>query len=1436
MPIEYEDSGAGSVDISGTPDPVRTPKTLGDQQHKQQKQNERRPQADQNPLQKIGSAVGGAAKDAGEAAQGAGQWLQGQGFSTHLDSPNPVDWAKQYEEDASVPWGWARRGYKTLSGAYHDGVNGLFAGNDAWSKVGQTAAEFLASSIPLVEAGQTMADLGTNVEGLTGQIGDEQRQQQMQQHQKQAVQDLPGGTANTLMLAAPGSVAGRATQVAAPLLEQLLGGNPEDQNSALAWAAVGSVLSFGHLPEPIRKVLQSRFAGTEDFEKALTGAVDSKRQVSRNFQDPEKRAQQVADWITDQLSRGPMLADYGKRMAKAAKPGEPQRVQAEVTAEGAIKLLPSESRAAVQKLLKRVGVEDVDELVHKAQTEGITDPAHIKAIKEHWKELGQTYDLRRWHPGEMPLRDPRRHLDELADQQAGAQHISAINHYLDQVHRGLFANTSNPMQAILRALAGHARTTTLTHQQWLSSVVKLLGDKALTQEAQGKLMQAAEGDEDAYQALRPEEKMVVDGWGLMRAAGREASQGTDYAKNFTPDWVPRTDKAVGDMLRGRGRPSTASVLAREARLHREESIQAGPQGQLVLGPRFKNVGEANRALSQAREQLASTLTEGEHELSAELQNDPEARAIRALRETDPAAAAERARTLAVQKYPDKESNFLLNVNRVFANQVRAVHTHQALQAFTEMLARDGKAAAIKLRPGAARQREEFLRQGYRQLDDPRFQGFVFHPDLAQNLSRYVNHVGKGLRDQPGWKQALALEGKAVAAIMFSPIVHGLNVAGRMGMGLLMNPLEATAYLTKGMRHVPAHQLDDLGWSLRSEAYNAGLVPHYRGKSYADTLLSQMQDALADVEDKLPAATRSDSLKSRMASMWDGAARPHRWVNNHFWGKVNDFGVMMYHLEKAAAQRHGLQPEAAMEYAARRANSWMGSVAPEDTNPMVHDLSRLVLFAPNWWRTWAELMVPLYKRAGFTADPAYMKFAAYQSAKTISAALAFQKLTGNALNMLMSGHVQAQNQPGNQDRIEATAPWLDSLPGFSGIPAENPKTGARRTIENPLARQQLGTEAAAGFESGHPDYRPEDTWDGLAKFLVGRVSPLLNSVAALGNVDLYQSVADHQLRAVDPMEPAGSISPASLLAGAIYMTPVGQQFSQQVARSAGQGDVNPVESALGTKVPSSLQEAVKDVGDPVGRTAFSWITGTNAPYASSQRSRGIKPSDQDYQRAKQLTDDYHKQMTVLSAEAMSGQKTPSQWRQAYHDLSQQHAAQMEALFKNSPDYVNGGEGMAAQWEQLYQKATKPDGTLDQDQLAQFQAQFRSEHTADQLQGMDQLLRQNDSKFPMLALYHKSQQQFDQWQHEWAVQHNVDVNQLHKETGEYGALYGDNRSQQQYLRQHPELRAYETAKKRTFDRSQAGMIHALFYGNSATVNRALRARHMTAADLVSQESAA
>lgn len=1586
MPLESEDS----TDITGVDQPAsaRTPQEINANANRKVKrtstgggqQGGGQP-GPASPLGQLAQQAGQVGQDIGQGAQGLSRSLTQAGFANPTGDPwNMLDFAKETAQDAGATWGLARKVANTLGGQYSDGVANVWQGHTGTDWVLKQMLEAGATvnpmsvlsgafqleapnsgwnPIPLAEAAAEY-QTGLPVKALSdpkrqqldqqyGQQQGDQRYTQQEQQQRdkvgeQQAQNLPGSTFDlaTMFLAPEDKLAMLGSQAIPPIVSAFLTGGPSDQQSALEWMAATALLMYVPIPESMKQAMVKKVPALGLIFQKTAEAQRAAQIGSRAASSAGKTAQLTTDAIKEQLNRGALPEHYSDPIAKARKPGEPEERTMLVDETGHATMLANQQKKTIQDLLKRLGVDDVAELVHRMRANSISDDGVIETIKKNWKGMGLTYDLLRYHPEEQPLRDPELHLDSLPEsvsasvkgaldkargkapdalggKREGHNFVVALNAYLEQVHRGVFGNGSDPMRSLLRSFAGNSRALNYIDQHFMAATVDLLKGQ-MTEALGNKINRAVEGDQKAYDELPPQAKMVADGWGLLRAASREEAKGTDYFDSVVPNWSPRPDKLLGDVLRKRGRPARAdSLLAKDAQKHRDEALTLDPKGHIVLGQNFQYVADANKALKAARQQLVAELLAPGKALSKELENDPAALAIRKVLPTDPAKAAQMAEVLAWQKYADKETNFLKGMSRVFANQVRAIHTHSALQQFLDMKAQDGRALALNAM--SPRQREEFLNQGYKTIDDVRFSNYLFHPDLAKDLNRYIDHVklpdfpeyiakdGRKLVVKPDsanqvaalmekgyhtleaplfgtvrgnhpwlfhpdiqtisdltsaagkywwgrikspewyWNTAIAMEGRAIAQIMFSPLVHALNIASRFGMGYMSNPREMTKYLLGKGAKPWNHEADDV--ALRMEAFNAGYIPHARNKNYADNLLSTMSDAYGDIEDQLPKDfEQGQGRMGQVAALWHDRPRPMQKVNNWFWGSVNDFGVMMYHLEKTAATKAGLAEQNAREYAARRANSWVGAVAPEDTNPLLHQTMRLLTFAPNWWRTWGELLVPIYKRAGFTSDPAYLKFAARQSAKTIAAAVGFQKLTGEVLNYLATsstpwafdGHWQQQNQAGNQDKIEATGAWLNDIPGidfFAPTPDVNSsdpaakaagERGAVRTIENPFGRQQFATEEAAGFEEGvgakggrdlldsikpHNYWQPEDTYDGLSKFVAARLSPIFNAVSGAANIDVYQSISDHQLRAIDTNAAPGSISPASLLTGMMMMTPVGLQFAQNVQKASAQGDTNPVASALGTKVPDSLQAAIGDIGDPTARMLWSWFTGTNAPYDTAQKTRGMKPSDQDYQRVAQLQQQYDSQMRTLQGEWTSGQMSPSQWRSAYSTLSQQHAAQMEALFKGSPEYVNGPEGMLNDYMGLYDdpRVMNPDGSTNQEMLTVLQNQFLAQHTPEQIQQMNALKRQNDTKYPALKLYHTMLDNYDKWQQTWATQNNVDLSTLHKDIQGYSAVYGNTRASQQYLRQHPELSRYERAKTAWQRSTSAGMLYALFYGTAS-----------------------
>lgn len=1733
MPLESEDS----TDITGVDQPAsaRTPQEINANANRKVKrtstgggqQGGGQP-GPASPLGQLAQQAGQVGQDIGQGAQGLSRSLAQAGFANPTGDPwNLLDFAKETAQDAGATWGLARKVANTLGGQYSDGVANVWQGHTGtdWVLKQMTEAGVWVNPFSALSAAFQLEDpkgegLGSLFDISDTEYAQRQKAQQQggraavqQQDQsdeqrknqimQQAGQSLPSSYFDlaTSLIAPEDKLAMLGSQAIPPIVSAFLTGGPSDQQSALEWMAATALLMYVPIPESMKQAMVKKVPALGLIFQKTAEAQRAAQVGSRAASSAGKTAQLTTDAIKEQLNRGALPEHYSDPLAKAKKPGEAEERKLLIDDTGHATMLANEQKKNIQDLYKKLGISDVDELVHLIRANGISDDGVIETIRKNWKGLGLSYDLLRYLPEEQPLRDPRRWLDSLpesvsskvkgaidkaqgkqpvpaefkpttsadlvdgkpgvyrlyrgskdgsavskgqqvsyltsdpqyagsfgdvsqteydaanpyvlhqgsnAEQLADAQiaagelkatakasrvaqyrrgiapaslgegavkwlkdqghdlvvakgigkqgkspvalaldpdrvnmqaaagleqdvtnalggkteghnFVVALNGYLDQIHRDVFGNGSDPMRSLLRSLAGNSRALNYIDQHYMAATVDLL--KGQMTEALGtKIGRAVEGDQKAYDELPPQAKMVADGWGLLRAASREEAKGTDYFDSVVPNWMPRPDKMLGDVLRKRGRPARAdSLLAKDAQKHRDEALTLDPKGHIVLGQHFQYVADANKALKATRQQLVADLLSPGKALAKEFDDDPLVPKIRKLLSTDPEAAAQLAETLAWQKYADKETNFLKNVSRVYANQVRAIHTHSALQQFTKMTAKDGR----KLVRQAVddRDRGKIIGQDYKTIDDIRFSNYLFHPDLARDLNRYIDHVklpdfpenvatdGRKLVVKPDsanqvaallekgyhtldaplfgtvrgnhpwlfhpdvktisdltsaagkywwgrikspewyWNTAIAMEGRAIAQIMFSPLVHALNIASRFGMGYMSNPREMTKYLLGKGAKPWNHEADDV--ALRMEAFNAGYIPHARNKNYADNLLSTMSDAYGDIEDQLPKDfEQGQGRMGQVAALWHDRPRPMQKVNNWFWGSVNDFGVMMYHLEKTAATKAGLAEQNAREYAARRANSWVGAVAPEDTNPLLHQAMRLLTFAPNWWRTWGELLVPIYKRAGFTSDPAYLKFAARQSAKTIAAAVGFQKLTGEALNYLATsstpwafdGHWQQQNQAGNQDKIEATGNWLNDIPGidfFAPTPDVNSsdpaakaagERGAVRTIENPFGRQQFATEEAAGFEEGvgakggqdlldsikpHNYWQPEDTYDGLSKFVAARLSPIFNAVSGAANIDVYQSISDHQLRAIDTNAAPGSISPASLLTGMMMMTPVGLQFAQNVQKASAQGDTNPVASALGTKVPDSLQAAIGDIGDPTARMLWSWFTGTNAPYDTAQKTRGMKPSDQDYQRVAQLQQQYDSQMRTLQGEWTSGQMSPSQWRSAYSTLSQQHAAQMEALFKGSPEYVNGPEGMLNDYMGLYDdpRVMNPDGSTNQEMLTVLQNQFLAQHTPEQIQQMNALKRQNDTKYPALKLYHTMLDNYDKWQQTWATQNNVDLSTLHKDIQGYSAVYGNTGASQQYLRQHPELSRYERAKTQWQRSTSAGMLYAMFYGTSS-----------------------
>src|SRR5260370_1462652 len=203
--------------------------------------------------------------------------------------------------------------------------------------------------------------------------------------------------------------------------------------------------------------------------------------------------------------------------------------------------------------------------------------------------------------------------------------------------------------------------------------------------------------------------------------------------------------------------------------------------------------------------------------------------------------------------------------------------------------------------------------------------------------------------------------------------------------------------------------------------------------------------------------------------------------------------MMWWIGRSSAMRGGIlggkMDEAEAErYATARANSWMGHVSPLDTNPNLHAALKTVTFAPKYWRTWGELLTGYYRNQGFGWSKDTIKYVVENEIKTAMAALLFQQMSANVLNMAFSGHTIYQNDPGNWGKVEVTAPWaldvLGAVPGLNlGIDAKTGRDakGRKLALENPFARQMTDTEQAMGLLTSSPNWSLNTIKQGVSSF-------------------------------------------------------------------------------------------------------------------------------------------------------------------------------------------------------------------------------------------------------------------------------------------------------------------------------------------------------------------
>jgi hypothetical protein len=1341
----------------------------------------------------------------------------------NLNPAHGQDWWKHALESPVETYFFGKHLYNAFYGALLD-PNAIQASvHDIWHQ--DSAVGWLFRNVAGFYATPTAKMLGTNAEDLTAGA---------------AGMALPMA-ADPTNIAFAGMPAIRGAKLVAMMLgptamTAIFGDRhtPTD----LAWGILPAILLGGRLPPEAAMQLEKVAPGaTKLLEKF--GAVKMAQDANKaGIQDRDQQLRKV-------LQQGAM--------------GEKKDVLARAWEAGMKPLTKDQEVQLGRSLLDRYGTLDRDRLIPMM----IRDGASMRLVQRVWtKLLRMPYPLLHTAPAELALINPTSYLHEMPTEVRDIidEGHQWTQHMVNQAHLGPAGHAADPNVSRFRSLFGLQTTNKLVADEFENHMRKAAGAQAADPREQDLLLRAIESSghdaEVAYAALSPQMKYVRDSMREAAAGLGMAAEEVGALESRVHNYWPRVGLLIKEKGGFRGLRRGAQVLTREPNVHRAlgvKTVDMLTEDQMQVQQLYKSVKDANEAITRQRVRIAQGILDGTpwHEIEQGLSETangviPETDrtlidGIRAIIASQPEVAKTEAMNYARNLIPEFTTDPFEGIRRL-GSQMRAITSQRAVNDLLNSTGKDGKALAVA-RPTNDRAVDQLRKQGYRAINVAGFHHVLVNDQYGGLLEKASEHSQSRL---PAALRALAdLEGTAVSMIMYSPRIHGMNMALRLGMAAIMHPSEVAGWFRAGL--LQGGGLSQLGLKgvtqIGAEEYRMlprryGLVPPNPGKSgFADAYVAKAGELFGDADMLRVPLVRDMAESSAAAKASSDAKRVLGGVKDILWGKqsdlwswVSDFGVMMWWIELAAAKRGGmlgakLGDEEAARYATARANSWMGHVSPVDTNPNLHAALKTITFAPNYWRTWGELLTGYYRNQGFGWSKETIKYVVENEIKTAIAAVLFQQLSANALNMALSGHTIYQNDPGNWGKIEVTAPWATELLNGVlklGLDAKTGRDakGAKLTWENPLARQVTDTEQLMGLLTSAPNWSPDTFRQGFSSFAAARTSPVMSAIAALGNIDLYRSISSDGIRYVDPNHDTLGGNPlADLITAGGDMTPfsyISQQMQQQVL----QGNVGEMKGPFGLPIPKAVLDAFTpgQLGQDAARSFMVGMTGTNPPYMRSSRTQGVSPTDDQYKTVHEIQTKYEQQMNSLSTSTLSGQMAPYQWLATYRQLSMRHAAEMQAIFMHAPEYNNGPLGLTHSWEGLYDQATDKSGILQPDRLRALQHQWRSKHSGADYAAVQNELRVNDHKYPMLSLYHKTLDAYDNWQADWCQANNIDVATMQADLSGYAAVYNDRGASRAWVRDHPEITQFENAKKNEFESGQskyaeAGLMYALFFNPTA-----------------------
>ena len=1243
-----------------------------------------------------------------------------------------------------------------------------------------------------------------------------------------------------------------------------------------AWSLIPALLLGGKLPPSVEEAMGKAIPGVSKLIVKVTALKAAQDANQMGAQDRDALIKRILDQGA-MAAKANVLAPAFSDAEKALTPEEETALKNDLVKKygsdvmkGDEYVLKGEDIAKLQErkltgdMLERYGTLDPLKVMDSLMRDG----AKATELRNVWTKLFKMpYDFVMHSEAELPLVDPGSHFSRLpVAAQADARELRDWT--VNMVHEatlGPAGNAASPAISRFRSLVGMRGTNHLTLAKWTEGLRKVAGREGLDPTELDRLNRSLESSgseaQTAYLSLSPQMKTVRDSMRFVAAGLGMSAEELGTIEGRVANYWPRVGLLIKEKggLRPMGlRKGPLTAAERKSRVvGAVDNPVSMNESRIMAQQLYATVKEANAALGRQRDRIVQGILSGTPWDSIEggvvpVTDRTLLEQIHARSGADAAGARKEAEHYAAELIPQFSENPFDSISKL-GRQMDSIASKRAVNDLLSTVGKDGREIATP-RPTDQRAFDALFRQGYRGIDVPGFSHVMVNKEYGDLLEKAQEAVQRG---GPNLLQTLAdIEGKSVAMIMYSPRIHGMNMALRLGMGFLMHPVEVSNWFAAGMMHQGG--LSSFGLKgvtrigpeeFRMLPRRYGLVPPstHMGAAgmWADSANSGLGKLFGDVDMQRVPLVKDMANSPEIAKASDGAKAVLGSVKDLLWGKqsdlwswVSDFGNMMWWIEYASARRGGLvapgmEHEAAARYATLRGNSWMGHVSPVDSNPNFQALAKTVTFAPNWWRTWGELLTGYYRNAGVGWSKDTIAYVVENEIKTMAAGLVFQQMSANVMNMVLSGHTIYQNDPGNWGKVEVTQPWaIESLNAMSMMvdPAHkglgiDPTTGrdakgAKLALENPFARQVTDTEGLMGMLTSSPKWTPETMFQGALGFAAARTSPVMQALWALGNLDLYRSISSGGFRYVDPNHDTFAGNPLSdILTAAGDLTPF-SYISQNIQSQVIQGNVGSVKGPFGIPIPQAVLNSFSgpQLGADAARSMLVGMTGVNPPYMRSSKTQGVSPTDDQYKNVRDNNLKYQSQMTALSTGTLAGQMAPYQWLQAYRQVSIQHSAAMKQAFTNAPEYNNGPLGLTNDWEGLYDKATGTNGVLNSDQLRGLQQQWRSNHSSADYQAVQNELRVNDSKYPMLALYHKTLDAYDNWQADWCKQNGVDRATLQSDLYGYSQVYSDRYASTQWLSAHPEISQFEASKKADFESGssqygEAGLMYALFFNPTA-----------------------